>query len=195
MLKKSVLVLIALTFVTVSVGQSTEWTFDKAHSNIGFKVRHMMITNVNGSFGKYDGTIVYDPADPSSAQIDVTIATASVNTNNERRDEHLRSAEFFDAGNFPEMTFKSTKFEKTEDGLMIAGNLTIRGITKEVHLKVDELVGPLQDPWGGTRIGAMAHTKIDRFDYGLAWNKTTETGELVADRTVKIVLEVELIKK
>jgi polyisoprenoid-binding protein YceI len=195
MFKKSAFVLIALIFATVSVGQTAEWMFDKPHTSIDFKVKHLMITNVHGSFDKFDGKVVYDPADPSSAQIDVTISTASVNTGNEKRDDHLRSADFFDVENHPEMTFKSTRFEKTEEGLMIVGNLTIRGITKEVQVKVDELVGPMKDPWGGTRIGATAYAKVDRFDYGLAWDKVIETGELVAGRTVKIILEVELIKQ
>ncbi len=195
MLKKSAFVLIALIFAAVSVGQAAEWMFDMAHSNIGFKVKHLMITNVNGSFDKFDGKVVYDPADPAKAQIDVTISTASVNTGNEKRDGHLSSADFFDVENYPAMTFKSTKFEKSEDGVKIVGDLTIRGTTREVKLKVDEMSEPVKGPMGGTRIGAEAHAKIDRRDFGLTWSKTVETGALVVDNVVKILLEVELIKK
>ncbi|MBU0517955.1 YceI family protein [bacterium] len=194
MLRKPALLTIALIFASVSIGQAAAWHFDTAHSNISFKVKHLMVTNVNGSFGEYDGVVKYDPDNPTAAEISVSIKTNSVNTNNDKRDDHLRSADFFDVATYPEMTFKSKQVAKTADGLIITGDLTLHGITKEVVLNVEEIVGPVPGMMGAA-IGATATTKIDRRDFGLVWSKTLETGALVVDNIVKIILEVELIKQ
>jgi len=193
MLKRSTSAVLALIFVLTFSAQAAEWSFDTVHSNIGFKVKHLMITNVRGSFDTFSGKVQYDKNDAAKAVVAVEIEAASVNTANEKRDGHLRSADFFDVENFPKLTFKSTKVEKADNGLKITGDLTIHGVTKAVILDVEELVGPIQG-MGSTRIGATATTTIDRRDFGLTWSKTVETGGLVVDNKVKIVLDVELIK-
>jgi len=194
MLRKPAILTIALLFVVVTTGQAAIWHFDKAHSNIGFKIRHLMVSNVSGRFTEYDGEITYDPDNPEETDISVTIKTASINTGVERRDNHLRSADFFDVEKYPDMTFKSKQAAKTVDGLKIIGDLTLHGITKEVTLTVEDIAGPISGAMG-TRIGATATTKIDRRDFGLTWSKTDETGILIADNTVRIILDVELIKQ
>ena len=194
MLKRSTFAVLALIFVLTFSAQAAEWSFDTAHSNIGFKIKHLMITNVRGSFDTFSGKVEYDENEAAKAIIAFEIEAASVNTGNEKRDGHLKSADFFDVENYPKLTFKSSKVEKTGDGLKITGDLTIHGVTKAVVLDVEELVGPVKGPMGNTRIGATATTTIDRRDFGLTWSKTIETGGLVVDNEVKIVLEVELIK-
>ncbi len=195
MYRKLGFVLVALIFTTSSLANAGTWGFDKVHSDVGFKVKHLMISNVRGSFENFDGSVTYDPGKLSEAQIDVTIDVASVNTANEKRDEHLKGADFFDVANHPKMTFKSKKFKKKADRIKIVGDLTLHGVTKEVVLEVEDLTDPVKGPMGNTRIGATATARIDRQDFGLTWSKTLETGGLVVDNIVKIILEIELMKK
>jgi polyisoprenoid-binding protein YceI len=167
------------------------WEVDTAHTTAGFSVKHMMVTNVHGSFGKVSGTIEYDGKDLSSIAADVKIDATSVTTNNERRDTHLRSADFFDVENHPAITFKSKRVEKGADGrFRLVGDLTMRGVTKEVALDVE---GPSQVVNAGRvfKIGASATTTVNRQDYGLTWNRAIEAGGVTVGDEVKITLEIE----
>nr|PZN82090.1 MAG: hypothetical protein DIU54_15650 [Acidobacteriota bacterium] len=170
------------------------WTIDQAHTTAGFSVRHMMVTNVHGTFGKVAGTITYDGADVSSIAADIAIDAASINTNNERRDAHLRSADFFDVEKHPTITFKSKRVEKVADGrFRLIGDLTMRGVTKEVALDVE---GPTPIIKAGNvlKVGASATTTINRQDWGLTWNRALEAGGVTVGDEVKITLEIEANK-
>jgi len=170
------------------------YQIDASHSTAAFTVRHMMVTNVSGAFGKMSGTVEFDPANPSAARIDVTIEAASVDTRNAKRDEHLRSADFFDVANHPTITFRSTKVERTgEDRYRVTGNLTIRGVTKEVTLEVETT--PEIQAQGTARFGATATTRINRKDFGVNWNRTLDAGGVVVSDEVRINIDVALVRK
>ena len=174
---------------------SISWNIDPAHSNAEFKVKHMMISNVKGSFSGITGTLVEDPADPSLNRIDASIDISTVNTGDQKRDEHLKSSDFFHHEQHPQMTFKSTKVEKNGDEeYTVTGDLTIRGITKPVVFAVEGPSQPAKDPWGNTRIGLSATTKINRKEFGLNWNAALESGGILVGEDVHISLDVQLIK-
>jgi polyisoprenoid-binding protein YceI len=178
-----------------ALASAATWTIDPEHSQIGFKVKHLMVSNVKGHFEKYTSAIVIDDTDITRSRVAVTIDTASIDTNVKKRDEHLRSADFFDVAKYPTMTFVSKKVAKAgPDRLTVTGDLTIRGITKEVALAVEGPTAAVKDPWGGMRRGATASTVINRKDFGLAWNKALETGGVVVGDEVTILLEVELVQ-
>lgn len=175
---------------------ASTWTIDPDHSNVGFKVRHLMVSNVKGSFDKHSGTVEIDDKDITKSKVNVTIDTNSINTNVQKRDEHLRSADFFDVAKYPTMTFVSKKVAKAgKDKLKVTGDLTLHGVTKQVVLDV---VGPTKeskDPWGNIRKGATATTKINRKDFGLVWNAALETGGVAVGDEITITLEIEMIRK
>jgi polyisoprenoid-binding protein YceI len=171
-----------------------KWNIDPSHSTAEFSVRHMMITNVKGRFGKLEGTVEYDPAHPELSKFEATIDAASIDTRDEKRDAHLRSADFFDVENHPKLTFTSREVKKTEDGFTAVGDLTMRGVTKPITLEIEGPTEPTKDPWGNTRIGASAHAKINRKDWGLNWNAALEAGGVLVGETVKINLEVSLVQ-
>ncbi|MCS6872865.1 MAG: YceI family protein [Anaerolineae bacterium] len=169
------------------------WHLDAAHSSANFAVRHMMITTVRGSFNIKDGKIIFDPANPAAASVEATLDVASVNTGVPDRDNHLRSADFFDAANYPTITFKSTAVKPTgENTAEIAGDLTIRGTTRPVVLKA-EFLGQGKGIDGKTRAGFTASTKINREDWGLTWNMVLEAGGLLVGKDVTIELDVEAV--
>lgn len=169
------------------------WHLDAAHSSANFAVRHMMITTVRGSFNIKDGKIIFDPANPAAASVEATLNVASVNTGVPDRDNHLRSADFFDAANYPTITFKSTAVKPTgENTAEIAGDLTIRGTTRPVVLKA-EFLGQGKGIDGKTRAGFTASTKINREDWGLTWNMVLEAGGLLVGKDVTIELDVEAV--
>lgn len=171
------------------------WNIDPEHSNIGFKVRHLMVSNVKGQFDKHNGVVNIDDKDITKSKVEVTIDIASINTNVQKRDDHLRSADFFDVATYPAMTFVSKKVAKAgKDKLKVTGDLTLHGITKEVVLNVEGPTKEIKDPWGVIRRGAVANTKINRKDFGLVWNKALETGGVVVGDEIAITLEVEMIK-
>ena len=175
---------------------ASDWDVDSAHSQVGFSVRHMMVSSVHGTFDKYTGWIALDDGDIGKSKAHFDIDAASVNTGNAKRDEHLRSPDFFDAAKFPKITFESTKVDKHGPGeLTLIGNLTIKNITKPVVFSVSGLSGEVKDPWGMTRRGASAVAKISRKDFGLTWQKSIETGGVVVGDEVTLTLEVELTKK
>ena len=173
----------------------TNYKIDPAHSSAHFIVRHMMITNVRGGFTSVQGTVVYDPEDLSGSSIDVVIDVNSLNTSDASRDGHLKSAEFLDVEKYPSITFKSKTINKEADGdLLVKGDLTIHGVTKEVRLEVDGPTGEEKDPWGNARIGASAVTKIKRSEFGLTWNAALESGGFLIGDDLKLELDVSLIK-
>jgi polyisoprenoid-binding protein YceI len=185
-----------LLFVFPAVLQAETWTIDPAHSNAQFSVRHMMVSTVRGEFTKVAGTIDLDEKDITKSKIEATIDAASINTRNEKRDGHLKSADFFDAANHPTITFKSTKIEKTGEGkLKATGDLTIRGVTKSVVLNVDELSPSFKDRQGNLHTGTSATTKIHRKDFGVSWNAALDSGGLMVGEEVSITIDVELIKQ
>nr|PZN71926.1 MAG: polyisoprenoid-binding protein [Bacillota bacterium] len=170
------------------------WVVDNAHSLAEFSVRHMMIATVKGRFTEVEGRIEVDPADFTTASIEGSVKTASINTADSARDDHLRSADFFDAQNYPTLTFKSTKIERAGDGYKMTGDLTIRGVTKPVTFDV-EFAGTGRDPWGNERLGFSASGKINRKDFGLTWNAVLETGGVLVGEEVKIELHIEATKQ
>ena len=171
------------------------WHIDPAHSEIQFSVRHMMISTVRGRFTTFSGTVDADEQNPASSQVNVQIDVASINTGDERRDGHLRSPDFFDAENYPYVTFKSTKVER-QDGtnFRLYGDLTIRDVTHPVVLDV-EYAGQAKSPWGTTSAGFSAQTKINRKDWNLNWNVALETGGWLVSDEIKVSIEIELVKQ
>ena len=171
------------------------WELDTAHTGVHFKVRHLMVSYVRGDFEKISGRIVYDEKDISRSSADITIGAASINTRVAKRDDHLRSPDFLDAAKYPVITFKSKRVEKAGDGrLKMTGDLTIRGVTREVVLDVQGPAPPIKDLEGKTRVGGSASTKIDRKDFGLTWNKAIESGGVVVGDEVEITIDVEVVK-
>ncbi|MDP4629949.1 MAG: YceI family protein [Flavobacteriales bacterium] len=171
------------------------WNIDPSHSEIGFKVRHMMITNVNGVFNSYTATMAADAADFSDAEISFEADIDSVNTRNEQRDGHLKSPEFFDVEKFPKLSFKSTSFTKTGDGqYLMKGHFDMHGVQKEVSMNV-EFTGTVVDPWGQVKTGFEITGSLNRSEYGLTWNATSEDGSIVLDEVIKLALNVQMIKQ
>lgn len=174
---------------------ATAWTLDTTHSEIGFRVRHMMVSWTRGHFGAFAGKVVLDDANPERNRVEVSIEAASVDTRLEARDHHLRSADFFDVEHHPQITFRSTSVRPAGEGsLTVHGDLTIRGVTRPVELEVDGLGPARADPWGGIRRGAQARARIDRRDFGLVWNGALEAGGVLVGDEVRLELEVELIR-
>jgi polyisoprenoid-binding protein YceI len=172
----------------------TTWKIDPVHSQIEFAVRHLMITTVKGRFTKVDGIVRTDEVDRTKSDVEVTIDVASIDTRENQRDAHLRSADFFDVEKFPTITYKSRRVIGVEGSdFKVVGDLTIHGVTREVTLDVTE-EGRTKDPWGGERVGFTAATKIKRSDFGLTWNQALETGGFVVGDDVKILLELQLLK-
>jgi polyisoprenoid-binding protein YceI len=171
------------------------YQFDPAHSSANFTVRHMMIANVRGAFSKISGTVVYDTEKPGETTIAAEIDADSINTREDARDTHLKSADFLDVEKYPAITFKSKKVEYAGGGESdVTGDLTIHGVTKEVTLKVEGPTPEHKDPWGNVRVGASATTKIKRSDFGLTWNAMLEAGGILVGDDLKIELEIEMIK-
>lgn len=171
------------------------WKIDPAHSEVNFTVRHMMISNVRGRFENFTGTVEFDQADPAKSTVDVQIEAASINTREAQRDAHLRSGDFFDAENYPYLSFKSKKVEVLDAANgRIAGDLTIRNITREVVLET-EFNGMSQSPWGFSSAGFSASTKINRKDWDLTWNMALETGGVLVSDEIKINIELEIIEE
>ena len=170
------------------------YEIDSVHSSLGFAVKHLGISTTRGSFDNFAGSIKFDRDDYSSFSVQVTIQVDSINTRNEGRDKHLKSADFFDAVTYPTITFKSNRLEKRGEGAVIVGDLTIRDVTKELTIPVT-LSGPVQSPMGGEVIGIAAVITINRQDYGVSWSKNLDSGGLVVADNVDLILELEAFKK
>ena len=172
---------------------ATKWVIDPTHSEIGFKVKHMMFTNVSGKFGTYDATITTEDDNFENASFEFSADIDSISTNNTDRDNHLKSGDFFDAENHPKLTFKGTSFTKDGDDYELTGDLTLRGVTKSVKFPA-EFSGLMKDPWGNTKAGLNILGKISRKDWGLNWNSALETGGVLVAEEVKMNIELQLIK-
>ena len=193
MLRLSTALAALLLLPASALAQTQAWEADAVHTHIGFSVRHMMVSNVKGEFKKYSVKLQTEK-DLTKSKVDVTIDVASIDTGNAQRDKHLRSPDFFDAAKYPTITFKSKKITRAgKDAFKVIGDLTIKGKTKEVVLAVKNFVGPIKDPMGTMRAGLEASTKIDRRDFGVAYNAALEGGGLAVGNEVKIDLEVELV--
>lgn len=185
---------LALAVSAPAAASASTWKIDAAHSNVGFKVRHMMVSNVRGQFDKFSGTVELNDKDLTKSKVSVEIDTSSVNTQNDKRDDHLRGGDFFDAKKHPKMTFVSTSIKKSGDGYKVMGKLTLHGVTKAVTLDVEDFTGEVKDAFGNMRRGLSATTKINRKDFGLTWNKMLEAGGVAVGEEIKISLEIELTK-
>lgn len=172
----------------------SQWNLDKSHSSITFSVRHMMIANVRGSFTEFDAAVTADPTDPSTANAKITIDAGSIDTKDNDRDNHLKSADFFNVEKFPNLEFQTTKVTaKGNDEYEIAGNLTIAGVTKPVVLN-GEISGPAKDPWGNEKMAVSASGSLNRSEFGLTWNAALETGGVLVSDTIKLNVELQFAK-
>lgn len=170
------------------------YQLDPSHSTASFSIKHMMIARVHGGFEKLKGTLAFDPQNLVTARLDVAIDANSINTRDEQRDAHLKSADFFDVEKYPELTFKSTRMEGKDGEYRILGDLTIHGVTQPVTLEIEGLNEEVKDPWGNIKIGASGKTKIKRKDFGLSWNAALEAGGLLVGDEVMINVEVQFVK-
>lgn len=173
---------------------SSVWKIDPSHTHVEFAVKHLMISTVKGRFTDVEGDVVIVDGDLSASTVNAVLKAASIDTRTGQRDDHLRSGDFLDAANFPEITFKSTRITGDNDEFKLTGALTIRGVTKEVTLEVTH-EGAVKDPWGNQRMGFSAKTKFDRSAFGLTWNQAIEAGGVVVGNEVKVSLEVEVVKQ
>ena len=171
------------------------YQIDSSHSAAHFSVRHMMIANVRGEFTKVSGTIVYDPENPKNSSVEAVIDASSIATRDPQRDAHLRSADFLDAEKYPVLTFRSKSISGERGDWKVTGDLTIRGVTREITLEVEGPTPETRDPWGNLRIGATATGKINRKDFGLTWNTALETGGVLVGDEVKLTLDVEGVRQ
>jgi polyisoprenoid-binding protein YceI len=177
---------------TAVAGDRATWTIDASHTTVEFVAKHMMITTVKGRFAEVAGTIVADEAHIENSSVEVTMQAASLDTRSEQRDAHLRSPDFLDVEQYPEVTFRSTAVRGTKEAFQVTGDLTIRGVTRPITLDV-EFGGEGKDPWGGTRASFSAHGKFDRRDFGLTWNVALETGGILVSNEVKINIEAQVV--
>lgn len=193
-LQKFFLISLILFIPQLSLAES--WKIDPVHTAVEFKIRHLMISWVKGTFTDVQGTVVFDEAKPDKSNLRVQIATASVDTRNKKRDDHLRSADFFDVATYPVMTFAAKDFVVVNgEPTQINGELSLHGETRAVTLEIDDFSPTMTDPRGSIRRGASASTTINRKDFGLTWDKVLEAGGVVVGDEVRISLEVELIKE
>jgi polyisoprenoid-binding protein YceI len=184
----------AMTTVTVAPA-TTDWNIDPAHSAAEFKVKHMMISNVKGSFSGLSGVLTEHASDSTLSSIEASVPVATISTGDAQRDGHLKSADFFDAEKYPTLNFKSTRvLHKAEGEYNVTGDLTIHGVTKPVTFAVEGPSAPGKDPWGNTRIGLSATAKINRKDFGLVWNAALETGGFLVGDEISVTLDVQFIK-
>lgn len=169
----------------------SHWTIDSDHSVAAFAIKHMMIANVRGQFNKLKGEIIIDEEDITKSFIEIKVDVDSITTGIKKRDDHLKSADFFEATKYPSMTFKSTAIAQTGiSGVKVAGNLQIHGVTKEVTLDVEHL-GPVNSPFGETTLGFTARTEINRLDFGVTWNEPMDHGGVMVGKEVQIVVDIE----
>jgi polyisoprenoid-binding protein YceI len=180
---------------TATTSNVTTWNIDPAHSTAEFKVKHMMISNVKGTFKGITGVLTLDEADPSRSSIEADVPVSTLSTHDDQRDAHLKSADFFDAEKYPKLIFKSTEVGRIGEGEhAVTGELTMHGVTKVVSFAVDGPSAPGKDPWGNTRIGLSATARINRKDFGLGWNAALESGGVLVGEDVTITLDVQFIK-
>lgn len=194
MVKKVLIFLIMVSFVYGTGFAANEYELDKYHSSVSFTIRHMVVSKVRGNFNDFDVTISEDPADISKSSVTASIKTTSIDTGNEKRDNHLRSADFFDVEKFPEIVFKSQAVKKKGEAYELWGTLTMHGVTKNIIIPF-EILGKVTDSSGTTRAGIEAKLTLDRKDYGLSWNRTLDTGGVAVGNEVEIEILLELLSK
>jgi polyisoprenoid-binding protein YceI len=182
------------TSATLPATSTTTWNIDPVHSIAEFKVKHMMISNVKGHFSKIAGSLTIDESDHANSHVEATIDAASIETRDDQRDGHLKSEDFLHVEKFPTLIFRSTSISRVGDGLSVEGDLSIRGVTRKVVFAVEGPTSPTKDPWGNTRIGISATTKINRQDFGLVWNAALEAGGILVGDEVTIALDVQFTK-
>jgi polyisoprenoid-binding protein YceI len=192
---KSVKLLSSALVLGVSVLLSSsvfaaDYTLDKAHSTIAFSAKHLMVSKTTGAFNEYDGTINFDPNDLAASKVEITVQAASIDTRNEKRDEHLKGADFLDAEKFPTLTFVSKSIAKEGDAYTLTGDMTIKGVTKEITVPA-QISGPVTSPMGGNAIGIDATFKINRQDYGVSFNKMMDNGGLMVSDDVVVDVSLE----
>jgi len=185
----------AASLLVSSVSFAGAWVFDDAHSAADFSIRHMMVSNVKGQIGGLKGTIDIDDKDLTKSKVDVSLDVTTIDTRNGKRDEHLKSPDFFDVQKFPQMHFVGKKIEKAGKGLKVTGDLTMKGVTKSTVLMVDGPTSPVKDPWGKMKRGFTAQATINRKDFGLTWNKALDGGGVVLGEDVKVAIEAEMEEK
>ena len=180
---------------TAPVPQAATWNLDPVHSVAEFKVKHMMISNVKGQFHGLTGLLVLDESNVANSRVEATIDATTITTRDPQRDGHLKSPDFFDVEKHPTLSFLSTSVKRTgDDELAMTGDLTIHGVTRQVTFNVEGPTPPNKDPWGNTRVGLSATTKINRKDFGLTWNTALETGGILVGDEVTITLDVQFVK-
>jgi polyisoprenoid-binding protein YceI len=186
-----------LTVLALPVlAHASTWELDPAHTNAHFAVKHLVISTVRGHLGKVTGTLTLDENDPTKSSVQATIDAAGVDTGNAKRDEHLKGPDFLDVAKYPTITFKSKTVEKiSDDHYRATGDLTLRGVTKEVALDVHGAPKPLNDPFGNVKLGGEATTTINRQNFGVSWSKALDGGGLVVGDDVEVMIDVELLKK
>jgi polyisoprenoid-binding protein YceI len=183
------------TALTPPQTTTTTWNLDPVHSVAEFKVKHMMISNVKGQFTGITGVLTLNENEIAGSRVEATIDASTINTREAQRDAHLKSADFFDVERFPTLSFRSTEVKRTgDDELAVTGDLTIHGVTRQVTFQVEGPTAAGKDPWGNTRVGLSASTKINRKDFGLMWNTTLETGGILVGEDVTITLDLEFVK-
>jgi polyisoprenoid-binding protein YceI len=183
------------TTTTTPQSAVSTWNLDPVHSVAEFKVKHMMISNVKGHFTGLSGTLTYDEQNVTNSRVEATIDAATINTGDAQRDGHLKTADFFDAEKYPAITFRSTNIKRSgDDELAVSGDLTMHGVTRPVVFNVEGPTAAGKDPWGNTRMGLSATTKINRKDFGLTWNATLETGGILVGEEITITLDVQFVK-
>jgi len=188
--------MVFFSLVIPILSDAATWQMDPAHSSFEFKIRHLTVSNVKGDFSKFQGVAIIDDQDITHLKVEVAIDAASVNTGHTQRDEHLRGPDFFDVTKYPTITFVSKKVIKIDTNrLKVIGDLTLRGVTREITVDVEGPTPEVKDPWGNFRRGATATAKINRRDFGITWNKVLDTGGLVVGDEVNITIEVELVRK
>lgn len=191
---KAALLTMSLTLIA-SPAFAAQWDIDSSHSHVGFAVKHMMISNVNGSFGKVTGKVNYDGKNLSKATLDANIDVSTVNTNEPKRDEHLKGKDFFEVEKYPAMTFKAKSIKgSAKSNFTILGDLTMHGVTKPVTLKAAPLSAVIKDPFGKERMAASATTVVNRKDFGMTFNKNMDNGGVMLGDDVKVTLDLELVK-
>jgi polyisoprenoid-binding protein YceI len=195
MMKRLTLALAAV-MLAPGMARATTYDIDPAHTTAEFVVKHMMVSNVHGTFKDIKGTVDYDEKNPANSKVNVEIATASIDTGVQKRDDHLKSPDFFDAAKNPTITFKSKSVKPSANGALdVTGDLTMHGVTKEVVLHVDGVTPEQKSPWGTASRGASATASLNRKDFGLTWNKALESGGVVVGDEVKLNLDVEMTTK
>jgi len=190
------LILVVFALMIPVYTHAATWQIDPDHSNFQFKVRHMTVSNVRGEFNKARGVVTIDDNDITNLKVELTLDAASINTDHAKRDDHLRSEDFFYAAKYPTITFVSKKVTKVDENrLKVIGDLSIRGVTKEIAVDIEGLTPEVKDPGGNIRRGATGTSKINRKDFGIAWNKVLDSGGLVVGDEVNISVEVEMVRK